>query len=168
LARHAKSSWSDPSTPDIDRPLSARGVRAAEALAQQLAGPDRAPDIVVCSPARRARQTLAAVQRVLPAGVEIHIEPAVYHGGTTELLAVLQQMPATAAGVLVIGHNPTLQELALRLLTSTQTNAADLARLRIKFPTAALATLSVPPGWDRLTTGCADLKSLWTPRPPST
>ena len=80
LVRHAKSSWSDPTTADIDRPLSGRGMRAAHALAQHLAFFDRRPDIVVCSPATRARQTLAAIEGVLGTGPEIRIDPVVYDG----------------------------------------------------------------------------------------
>jgi phosphohistidine phosphatase len=161
LLRHAKSSWDDPSVPDIDRPLSARGERSAEALARHLAGTGETPEVVVCSPARRARQTLAALEETL-GPVEIRIEPLVYGASAHELLAVLRGLPATTASAMVVGHNPTLQELALLLADGDV--GGELARLRAKFPTAALATLRVPDGWDRLTDGGARLLSLWTPR----
>jgi phosphohistidine phosphatase len=162
LVRHAKSSWSDPTTADLDRPLSARGMRAAHALAQHLASFDRRPDIVVCSPATRTRQTLAAIEAVLGTGAEIRIDPALYDGGPSELLGALRALPAAAFTVMVIGHNPTMQDLALRLIAPKESD--ELARLRVKFPTAAMATLATPHGWDRLTTGCADLEGFWTAR----
>jgi len=163
LVRHAKSSWSDPSAADIDRPLSGRGVRSAEALARHLATANRSPDIVMCSPANRARQTLAAIEGVLAAGADIRIEPVVYDGGTDELLGALRELPLAATTVMVIGHNPTMQDLALRLIVPDDDDD-DLSRLREQFPTAGLATLSVAPRWDRLANGCATLEGFWTPR----
>ncbi|MFI5040261.1 MAG: SixA phosphatase family protein [Acidimicrobiales bacterium] len=162
LVRHAKSSWTDPSLPDLDRPLSARGERAAVALAEHLARGDKRPDVVVCSPAQRARQTLAALQRTLGRGVGVRIEPIVYGGAPDELLEVLRGLPPTAGTAMVIGHNPTIQDLALLLEGGGDRD--ELGRLRAKFPTAALATFVVPDPWDRLTAGSARLASLWTPR----
>jgi phosphohistidine phosphatase len=161
LVRHAKSSWSGPTTADIDRPLSERGVRAAEALAQHLASFDRRPGIVICSPASRARQTLAAIEGVL-GDAEVRIDPVVYESGPDELLQVLRDLPPTASAAMVIGHNPTIQDLALRLTAPDETGA--VTRLRVKFPTAATATLAVPGGWVHLTAGCAHLQQFWTPR----
>jgi phosphohistidine phosphatase len=160
--RHAKSSWSDRSTTDIDRPLSTRGLQAAEALASHIADTDRTPDIVVCSPAKRARQTLAAMEGILPAWAEIRIEPVVYDAGADELLTTLRDLPDPSTTAMVIGHNPTMQELALRLVAPEDSD--QQVRIRLKFPTAALAMLSVPPGWEHLAPGCAHLEEFWTPR----
>jgi len=162
LVRHAKSSWADPSVADIDRPLSGRGQRGAEALARRLAETDKRPDVVVCSPAKRARQTLATIEGTLSSRVVIRIDPVVYEAGPDELLGALWDLEPTAATVMVIGHNPTLQDLALRLIAPDGSDA--LTRLRAKFPTGALATLLVPNRWDLLTTASAHLQSLWTPR----
>jgi len=162
LVRHAKSSWADPSVADIDRPLSGRGQRGAEALARRLAESDKRPDVVVCSPAKRARQTLATIQGTLGSSVVIRIDPVVYEAGPDELLEALRDLEPTAATVMVIGHNPTLQDLALRLIAPDGSD--ELARLQVKFPTGALVTLLVPSRWDLLTTACARLQSLWTPR----
>ncbi len=119
-------------TADIDRPLSARGMRDAHALAEHLASFDRPPDIVVCSPATRARQTLAALEEVLGTGPEIRIDPVVYDDGPSELLGALRELPDAAFTVMVIGHNPTMQDLALRLIAPKESD--DLVRLRVKFP----------------------------------
>jgi len=162
LVRHAKSSWADSSLSDIDRPLSGRGKRAARALAQHLAEADELPEFVLCSPAKRARQTLAAARGVLRTGAVIRIEPVVYEGGLDELFGMLSDLPPAAGTVMVIGHNPTLQDLALQLIDPGET--PELVRLRDKFPTGSMATLVVPEGWDMLASGCARLHSFWTPR----
>jgi phosphohistidine phosphatase len=162
LVRHAKSSWADSSLADIDRPLSGRGKRGAQTLAQHVAETDERPDVVWCSPAKRARQTMAAIRGALGSDVAIRIEPVVYEAGPDELLGALRDLPPDAAVVMVIGHNPTLQDLALRLIDPD--GSAELARLQDKFPTGAMATLLVPQRWDLLATACARLQSLWTPR----
>jgi len=162
LVRHAKSSWADPSVPDIDRPLSGRGRRAAQALARRLAEIDERPGVVLCSPAQRARETLGAIEGVLDASAEIRIEPVIYGGGPDDLLGVLRSLPLAAATVMVIGHNPTLLDLAIGLIIPDDSD--DLARLRAKLPTGAMASLVVPNGWDQITFGSAMLRGFWTPR----
>jgi phosphohistidine phosphatase len=159
LVRHAKSSWSDPSVADVDRPLSERGVRAAEALARRVADRDARPDLVVCSPATRARQTLAAILPILDPNTEIRIEPLVYEEGPDELLELLRTVQPAATRVMVVGHNPTMQDLALYLVDPAQS-----ARVEAKFPTGAFATLVTTESWDRLIRGCARREDRWTPR----
>jgi phosphohistidine phosphatase len=162
LVRHAKSSWADPSMSDIDRPLSHRGERAAAALGGRLADTGERPELVLCSPARRARQTLEAIHGALGSRAEIRIEPVVYGAGPDELLGVLRDLAPATTAVMVIGHNPTLQDVALHLIIPDESD--ELARLRAKFPTGALATLLVPDQWDQLAGACARLQGLWTPR----
>jgi phosphohistidine phosphatase len=161
LVRHAKSSWAD-AVPDVDRPLSGRGRRAADALARQVAKADERPQIVVCSPAERARQTLTPIEGVLGSSAEIRIDPIVYDTGPVALLELLRSMPPDADVVMVIGHNPTIHDVALRLVVPD--DSEELARLRVKFPTGALATLILPTPWARLAAASARLQSLWTPR----
>jgi phosphohistidine phosphatase len=162
LVRHAKSSWDDPSLEDIDRPLSDRGRRSAEALARHLAESGDPPDVVICSPAKRARQTLEAIRESLGPDAEIRIDPVVYEDGPDGLLAVLRDLAPRAWTVTVIGHNPTLREVALRLAAPDE--SADLVRLRVKFPTGALVSLVAPDRAQGLSTGGARLRGLWTPR----
>ena len=162
LVRHAKSSWADSSLRDLDRPLSGRGRRAADALARHVADSGVRPQVVVCSPATRARQTLTAIDAVLGSRAEIRIDPLVYDGGPDELLGLLRGLPSSADHAMVIGHNPTIHDLALRLVIHDDSD--ELARLRARFPTGAIVTLSVPSPWDRLTVASAGLLSLWTPR----
>jgi phosphohistidine phosphatase len=132
LLRHAKSSWDDPTLADHDRPLAARGRKAAKAIGAYLREHDIEPELVLCSSAARTRETLERV------GLTGRIEDALYGAGASALLARLHEVPDEVASVMLIGHNPGMQQLAF-----------DLAGLDDKFPTAALATLACD-GWSDL------------------
>lgn len=161
LLRHAKSSWDDPGVEDRNRPLAPRGRRAAQRIAEHLRGGGVAPALVLCSSSLRARQTLAAVVPELESDAELRIEGALYSAGADELLARLRAVPESVPSVLLIGHNPGLQELALSLACG----GGALERLRERFPTAALATLAIPTaGWPELRTGDAELEGYVVPR----
>ena len=135
LLRHAKSSWDDPAVPDADRPLAARGERAAAKLARRLAREGVAPRLVLCSAARRARQTLELILPALGAP-EVLVEDGLYAAGAAALLSRLRKLPAGVREVLLIGHNPGIHELALLLAGS-----GAPASLRERFPTGALISL---------------------------
>ena len=162
LLRHAKSSWAE-ALPDHDRPLSPRGSRAAVSMAEHLASEGIRPALVLCSPARRTRQTLDALRPVLGDQSTVRVEPALYGADAEEILDLLRPLGTATDSVMVIGHNPGLQDLAL-LLAGDGVGAA-LAQLHAKFPTAALATLElgeVP--WAGLAPGAAYLRSVVLPR----
>ena len=115
LLRHAKSSWDDAALDDHDRPLAPRGVRAARALADHWDACGVRPDLVLCSTARRARDTL---ERILPhweSPPAVRWDPGVYLSSARELLERIQCLDDTHASALVVGHNPGLGELAARL-----------------------------------------------------
>jgi phosphohistidine phosphatase len=118
--------------------------------------------LVLCSPARRAIETLEPVRQALGTGAEYHIEPALYGASAAELLELLTQLRPGLASVMVVGHNPGLQDLAL--LIALNDGSATLLRLRAKFPTAAVATLAVDTGWAEVGPRSARLIDLWTPR----
>jgi phosphohistidine phosphatase len=159
LLRHAKSSWADPGQADRDRPLAPRGRRAARRVAALLEG--RAVDLVLCSPAARTTETLALVRPALGDGTQVLVEEELYGAGARQLLARLRLLPERTSSVLVVGHNPGLQELVVLLARD-----GDLRqRAREHFPTAALATLAVRRGdWTALRPGGAELLSCVTPR----
>jgi phosphohistidine phosphatase len=116
---------------------------------------------VLCSSSLRARQTLAAVVPELESDAELRIEGALYSAGADELLARLRAVLESVPSVLLIGHNPGLQELALSLACG----GGALERLRGRFPTAALATLAIPTaGWPELRAGDAELEGYLLPR----
>src|SRR5215216_6730711 len=114
LVRHAKSSWADPDLADHDRPLNARGRRAATLVGQYLHAAGVHPDLVLCSSATRARQTLELLP--LARMTDVLIEDQLYGAGPHELLARLRRIPAAVGSALLIGHNPGLEELARELV----------------------------------------------------
>jgi phosphohistidine phosphatase len=159
LLRHAKSSWADDDLPDLERPLTGRGRKAAGRIAAYLAEHRVEPDLVLCSPARRTRQTLELVRPALPDTAEVAIEDSLYGAASQDLLARLQRVPDSVDRVLLIGHNPGLQQLAARLAPPGERRRLD------HFPTAALALLALPAGdWTDLDRRPAQLVALVIPR----
>jgi phosphohistidine phosphatase len=162
VLRHAKSSWEDPGLDDHDRPLAPRGRRAVVALARHVKADGIQPALVLCSSARRARETLDGL------GLEgqILIEPELYAANVDQLLARLWQIPDETGSAMVVGHNPALQILVLRLAASSAdpTGNGDLAAVRHKYPTGALATLSFDCAWGQLAAGTAEIVGLVRPK----
>lgn len=140
LLRHAKSSWKNRSLADRDRPLAGRGKRAAKAVAGHIEAEGIRPDLVLCSPARRSRETLERVEAAFGDRVEARFEEALYGAGEAELLARLRALPPELDSVMIVGHNPGLEDLALGLASE----GAERARMEEKYPTAALATIDLP------------------------
>jgi phosphohistidine phosphatase len=160
LLRHAKSSWDDPALADRDRPLARRGMRAGAAVARHVAANGISPALVLCSPARRAVDTLDLVAPAFRGRAETLVEEDLYGAGSGDLLRRLRRVPAGTPSVMVVGHNPALHELALTLARSVE----DLHRLREKFPAGALATLAVSDPWRELGKTAAELVELVMPR----
>src|SRR5215472_16839815 len=115
LLRHAKSSWADPEKADFDRPLAARGEKAAPRMGAFLAEQRVIPELILCSTARRARATLDLVLPQLSARPEIVFEDELYHGGAPALLKRLRKVADSIHHVMIIGHNPALHAFALDL-----------------------------------------------------
>lgn len=163
LLRHAKSSWKNPALSDHDRPLAPRGERAAERLAHHLQAEALRPALVLCSSARRARDTLEALRPALDDATVIRIEDSLYGADADELLDRLHAVDPRVSSVLVVGHNPGLEDLAIHLAGDGDQTA--LTQLRTKFPTGALATLDLGRSdWARLGRGQAFLTNLVLPR----
>jgi phosphohistidine phosphatase len=163
LLRHAKSSWDDPGLADADRPLAPRGTRALARMRKYLRKAKIQPDLVICSPARRTRQTLTEIEPALGRDVEVRIEPEVYGGGPGALVDLVSSTPDSASSVMLIGHNPSLQDLAVSL--GVDGEEALRARLAEKFPTGALAVIGVPlDAWRELGEGGGTLEALVLPR----
>lgn len=160
LLRHAKSSWKDPALADHDRPLNGRGRRAAKMMCGHMRERGVDPQLVLCSTAKRARETLARIEPAL-GNRAVKVERQLYGASADALLERLRRLPDNLDSVLVIGHNPGLQELALEL-----SRPADAAgELEVKFPTAALATLELPGDtWRALDRQSAELAGFVRPR----
>ena len=168
LLRHAKSAWPD-DVPDHDRPLGGRGRRDAPAAGRWLRLAGCVPDHVVCSTARRARETWQLAQAELGGRPSVAVEPGVYGASAADLLDLVRRMPSAAHTVVVVGHDPGIPDLALTLARESGTHggraaARTLDRMRAKFPTAAIAVLEFSGPWAELTRRRARLASFVTPR----
>ncbi|HEX6254171.1 MAG TPA: histidine phosphatase family protein [Euzebyales bacterium] len=161
VLRHAKSSWDDPTLADHERPLAPRGTRAAPLIGDHLRRVGIAPQVVLCSSSRRTRQTLDMLGDVVAHDGEVSIEDDLYHATAATLLRRLRVVPDAASDVLMIGHNPALQQLVL-MLAASGGSRAQVAR---KFPTAALATLrAAVDRWADLDVGRARLTGFVRPK----
>jgi phosphohistidine phosphatase len=155
LLRHAKSSWKDTTLADHDRPLAGRGRRAAAAVAEHMAQHQIVPELVLCSTALRTRETYERLQ-----AAPVRYERRIYAAGADDLLELLRTLPYDVGTVLLIGHNPGIEDLALQLARPS----AERDRLQAKFPTAALATLELSGlRWSELERGCASLIAFVRP-----
>ena len=132
LLRHAKSSWKDESLPDFERPLNRRGKEASDLVGGYLKKQLIVPDLVLSSPAIRARETVERVAKKAGWTTEIRFDPRIYEGGGLGLLEVISQIENDRETALIIGHNPGLEEL-LMLLTGEDK----------RLPTAALAQVEI-------------------------
>jgi phosphohistidine phosphatase len=159
LLRHANPGWEDPGLDDHERPLAPRGQQAVQVLAEHLDRHDIHPAQVLCSTARRTRETLEGVS---PSGERL-IEPELYGATGPDLLERLRQVGDDVESVMVIGHNPALQTLVLRLADRSQ-DGSVLAMVERKFPTGALATLSFDCAWSELGAGRARLTAFVKPK----
>jgi len=161
LLRHAKSSWVDPSLPDEDRPLATRGAHAAAAMGAHLSSAGIHPALVLCSSGLRARQTLGAVIASLGPELEVRIEPGLYTFDAEVVLARLRRIDDVVTSVMVVGHNPALQDLALMLAPGGPARSAVAEKL----PTGALVGIDVPGGsWASLAPGAGAISRFVTPR----
>ena len=161
LLRHAKSSWSDPTLPDQDRPLARRGRRDAKRVAEHVVRLGIKPELVLCSASERTRETLELVRPAFGATSQVRLEAGLYAASADTLLERLRAVPEQVASVMLIGHNPGLHELAVALAST----GTELERLKAKFPTGALATLTLPKApWGRLSPADAVLAAYVVPK----
>ncbi len=156
ILRHAKSAWDDPGLNDSDRPLAKRGQEDAPRMGAVLAQFDHVPDLILSSPARRARQTVEAVAEACGYNRKIQWEESFYGGGSAEIITALQGLPNSVERVLVVGHNPTLEETVAALCAACLPDQAEEFEVRwlIKMPTAGLICLNFEINeWDHLKPG---------------
>lgn len=163
LLRHAKSSWDQPSLTDFERPLARRGRKAAPSMGAFMARKGLVPDRVLCSAARRARETWELVAPALPDTTPVEVTDALYHAAPGDLLDSLHELPPGARSVLVLGHNPTLEDLALALVATGEARA--LQRLESKYPTGALAVIDFNASrWSEVVEGKGHLRAFIRPK----
>jgi phosphohistidine phosphatase len=116
LLRHAKSSWKDATLPDFDRPLSGRGTKAAELVASFMSKKKVVPELILSSPAVRTRQTADIIIKTAKFRAELRYDQRIYEAGPVRLLEVISEIDQDKKRVMLVGHNPGLEEL-LHMLT---------------------------------------------------
>jgi len=160
LLRHGKSDWNT-NDDDFNRPLKKRGKNASTLVGQWLNRHKLAPDYVISSPARRALQTAEIACEAM--GIrkkDIYRQRHIYLATPEELLHVLADCPVQAKRVMLVGHNPGLEELLYYLVNGHMTIPEDGKIM----PTATFAILRLPEDWDNLNSGAANLEFLIRPR----
>jgi phosphohistidine phosphatase len=154
LLRHAKSDWDDPSLKDFDRPLATRGERDAPRIGKTLGKRGPAPDLIISSPAARARATIEAVISAANLDCEIRFDESVYGASSPELMKLIRRLPDGSSSVLLVGHNPGFEDLVGRLSGS-----------RERMPTAALACIVFQiDHWEDVNDEAGKLAWLLTPK----
>jgi phosphohistidine phosphatase len=160
LLRHAKSSWATPGQRDFDRPLAPRGLKAAPHMARYIAEHGLAPDAVICSTARRTRATLDLMREILPESVRY--EPQIYEASAATLVGLVRAAGDDHRTVMIVGHNPGVQDAALLLAAADQPLRREIAA---KYPTAALAVIEFPGDrWIDAVPGSGGVTAFVTPR----
>ncbi len=162
VLRHAKANPGTTGGNDAERPLSESGLADARALGERIPELDLAPDLVLCSTARRARETLAQLLPHLPGELSVQIEDIVYEGDDAHLVARLRAVPSHHRRVMLVGHNPALERLTRQLSADGAPTA--LRRLDTKFPPGALAEIAFTmEAWSDLQPGAGRLVRLIEP-----
>ena len=162
VLRHGKSDWDAGASDDFTRPLAKRGRKASRRTGRWLAGMALVPDVILSSPAERARSTTELICEC--AGFDaasVTWEQGLYDAASaSDLLLLLAAAPPDAPRVMLVGHNPVLEEL-VRLLADESIREHEARKL---LPTAALARLSLPADWSLLEQGCARVLAIVRPK----
>jgi phosphohistidine phosphatase len=164
LLRHAKSDWSDDGQADMDRPLNSRGESAAKVMGRYMADNALVPDVVLCSPARRAMQTWEIAAKQVSSPPATRVEPDIYNFGDGQmLLQCLRTGAGKARSILIVGHNPSIENLANMLVG--QGDSKLRAQMSEKYPTATLAVITFSiDDWKALTEGTGTLQRFVRPK----
>nr|WP_321443971.1 histidine phosphatase family protein [uncultured Cohaesibacter sp.] len=163
LLRHAKSSWSDPSLHDFDRPLNKRGRKDALKIGRAIEARGYQPDRILCSTAKRTKETLAGILPGLTGNISLSLLDALYEGNIPDYLVLLRRHVRESRNLMLVGHNSGLQDVAVRL--AGQGDATLITNMQEKYPTGALAVLDFDTDtWDAVTPGSGHLVDFIKPR----
>ena len=154
VLRHAKSSWDNPDWADFERPLNSRGLDAARFIGGLIYERRLAPQIIISSPAKRAKQTAVLVKEIAEIPKPITFDERIYEASPLTLFNLIREFEEKYDSVLIIGHNPGFENL-VRVLTGET----------VQMPTAALAKINLDiPQWSELENGSNELEFLLRPK----
>ena len=163
LLRHAKSDWIAPELSDFERPLAPRGVKAAPIIDQFMHEHHIKPDLILCSTAKRAMETLNLLKHTFVASPEIVFEDKLYMATAREMLDIATSVSQSCNHVMLIAHNPGMHILALALAEMGQSKTH--LELMQKYPTAALTVLDFDiTDWADLAPGRGVIRHFVTPK----
>lgn len=162
LMRHGKSSWADSALMDFDRPLNDRGRSAAQRIGREMRSQGLAFDRILASPAARIRETLLHLAKGHGDLIGPDFEPGIYEASGEGLFELLRRQEERWSRLLLVGHQPGLGELALRLVREADPMRGKVAAA---FPTAATLMLDLgETAWAGLGEGSATIRLFWKPR----
>lgn len=158
VLRHAESDWVK-GPQDHERPLNARGLESCALVGRSIEGAAIEPEVVLCSSALRARQTLDGIRSCLPDSTSVRIENEIYLGSVTELLTRLRALDDQIDSVMLIGHNPGLQDLIGRVAREGEL----LEEVAMRFPPGGMATMTFEGTWRDLEPAAGKLIAFVAP-----
>lgn len=154
ILRHAKSSWDDSSLSDFDRPLNDRGLKSAPFMGELIARKQLIPDVILSSPAARAKRTAELVKKAAGIKADLKFDERVYEASPQALLHVVSEIDEQFASAMVVGHNPGMEGF-IRVLTG---------KLE-PMPTAALAVIELDiDNWSSIAPGSGTLETIIRPK----
>ena len=163
LLRHAKSSWDDSVPRDLDRPLNDKGHRAAETMGRHVASLGLTWDCAVASPAVRVVETLESFEQGLGQTIEVATDRRIYMAHVDTLVELVHEQDSARRSLLLVGHNPGLEDLAL--LLSEKYAAPERAAIETKYPTATLCQMEFDvDDWAEIAPGTGRIRLLVRPR----
>ena len=163
LLRHAKSSWDGSPARDFDRPLSKRGHKAARTIGREMKAQGLVFDAVIASPAARVVETVAGLAEGYGRPIAPSFDARIYLASVATLLAMVRETDDSAGRLLLVGHNPGLEALAMLL---TRDDGNGLRReMAVKYPTATVAEIALPiDHWRDAAPGGGELARFIRPR----
>lgn len=162
LLRHAKSDWADAGKPDFERPLNTRGREAARAIGRSMHDEDLHFDLILASPATRSVETLDEASHAYGAAEHRTLDEDIYLASPVTLLDLVRGISDDVQGLLIVGHNPGLERLALML---SRRGGADREKLAEKFPTGALIEIVFDvEHWADVAEGSGTISRFTTPK----
>lgn len=154
VLRHAKSSWDNINLSDFERPLNKRGLKTAPQMGEMMYRKNFQPNVIISSPAKRAKQTAILVKESAQISGKIHYDERIYEASPYRLLQIISDFDEKADSVMLVGHNPGLENL-LKILTG------EIQAM----PTAALAIIDLNiEKWNEISQKCGKLRVLIRPK----